>query len=181
MDDSKIVKEALTIISQADWTVAHYGVRFDRRFLHGRCVIHDFPSPPPVSMRDTWQIARTAFAFSSNRLVNLAKVLRLDEQKHQKTVDEWPGWWFHAMAGGREDLDRMGEYCKQDVRATEKVYLRIRPYDWTAPRMHMDRSLCGACGSPKIQYHGLVMTGGNRFRRYQCTNCGGWGKDKKKI
>ena len=181
VDDSKIIQAALELIGKADWTVAHYGVRFDRRFLHGRCVIHDFAPPPPVSMRDTWSIARTAFAFSSNRLVNLAKVLKLDEQKHQKSADEWPGWWFRAMAGSKEDVERMGEYCMQDVRATEKVYQRIRPYDWTAPRMHTDRSTCGACGSDRIIYHGTTPIGGFHYRRFQCFSCGTWGRDKKHV
>ncbi len=181
VDDMPLVKDALKIIGQADWTVAHYGVRFDRRFLHGRCAIHNLPAPPPVSMRDTWQIARSAFAFSSNRLQNLAKVLKLSEQKHMKTADQWPGWWFRAMAGSKQDVEQMGKYCMQDVRTTEKVYLRIRPYDWTAPRMHTDRSTCGACGNAKIIYHGSVPVGGNRFRRFQCTACGGWGRDKKRI
>ena len=113
VDDRRIMMDALTIIGQADWTVAHYGERFDRKFLHGRCVIHDLPAPPPVKMRDTWRIARSAFAFSSNRLQNLAKVMHLQDQKYMKTANEWPGWWFRCESPLRVIAQSVGRCAKE--------------------------------------------------------------------
>jgi len=179
--DYGIIKAALPIMEEADLLVAHFGDRFDRRFFQGRCVINGFLPPPTITkQRDTWRIARTAFAFSSNRLGNLAMMLGLPEQKHQKTRDEWPGWWIRAAAGDRTAIHSMAEYCAQDVRTTEQVYLRLRAYDNPHPNMYPDRESCFACGG-SVNYRGTALTGKYRYRRYQCGDCGKWGRDMKRI
>lgn len=181
VSDLGILKAALPIMEQADLMVAHFGDKFDRRFFNGRCIINDLPPPPTITkQRDTWRIAKTAFAFSSNRLGSLAMTLGLPEQKHQKTRDEWPGWWIRAAAGDHTAIRDMAKYCAQDVRTLEQVYLKIRSYDNPHPNMHPDREVCFACGGP-VQYRGFMMTGKYRYRRYQCQQCGKWGRDSKRV
>lgn len=177
INDKPILEAALKIMEQADLLVAHYGDKFDRRFFQGRCAIHALKPPPPTKQRDTWRIARTAFNFSSNRLGNLAEVLGLSEQKHKKTRDEWPGWWFRAMSGDKTAIHYMGFYCQQDVRALEQIYLRIRSYDNPHPRLVEDRSVCGLCGGP-IQYRGFAFVGVYKYRRFQCIKCGKWDRSR---
>ena len=178
VNDKPLIKAALAIMEQADLLVAHYGERFDRRFLQGRCVIHGFEPPPPTKLRDTWRIARAAFAFSSNRLMNLSETLGLTHKKHQKTSDEWPGWWLRAMAGDASAIHEMARYCKKDVEATEELYLAIRQYDNTHPRLHADRATCRLCGSA-VEYRGYAWVGENKYRRYVCTRlaCRRWGRE----
>jgi len=188
INDRGLIGAALEVMDEADLMVAHYGDKFDRRFLQGRCAIHGFTPPPPTKQRDTWRIARTAFNFSSNRLQNLAMVLGLSEQKHQKTRDEWPGWWFRAMAGDATAIKSMAQYCAQDVRTLEQIYLRIRMYDNPHPRLFIDehRQVCKVCGS-KVQYRGLAFVGENYYHRFQCSNlrgknkCGKWGRETKAV
>lgn len=180
INDKPLLQASLKIMEQADLLVAHYGDKFDRRFLQGRCVMHGLTPPPPTKQRDTWRIARTAFTFSSNRLQALALALGLSEQKYQKTREEWPGWWFGAMAGGEAVIHDMGEYCKQDVRTLEGVYLAIRKYDYPHPRMFSDRSSCKLCGGP-VQYHGSIPVGQYRYRRFQCSECGTWDRETKAL
>ena len=177
INDKPILEAALKIMEKADLLVAHYGDKFDRRFFQGRCAIHGLLPPPPTKQRDTWAIARRAFNFSSNRLGNLAEVLGLGEKKHQKTRDEWPGWWFRAMSGDVTAIHKMSEYCKQDVRTLEQIYLRIRPYDTIHPRVIVDRQLCGTCGGA-IQYRGFSFVGVYKYRRFQCQECGKWDRER---
>jgi len=178
--DKPLLKHALGIMEEADLMVAHYGDKFDRRFFQGRLVINDLQPPPPTKQRDTWRIARTAFAFSSNRLVNLALTLGLVEQKYQKTRDEWPGWWLRAMAGDASGIHEMAGYCAQDVRTLEEIYMRIRPYDYPHPRVHEDRTTCRLCGGPTI-YKGVAMVGDNRYKRLYCKACPKWDRETKRI
>jgi len=179
VQDKGLLIAAVSIMDEAELLVAHYGDKFDRRFLQGRLAIHGLPSPSPVKQRDTWRIARRAFNYSSNRLGNLAMTLGLTEQKHQKTRDEWPGWWFRAMAGDQTAIHEMAEYCAQDVRTLEEIYFRIRQYDYPHPRLVIDRSLCGICGSKDITYHGFAYVGQNRYRQFQCKSCGKWDRERK--
>lgn len=178
INDGGILRAALDIMAKADLIVAHYGDRFDRKFLNGRCVIHDLTPPPLVKQRDTWYIAKTAFNFSCNRLGHLAKRLNLSEKKHEKAAHEWPGWWMRAMAGDTVAIHEMGEYCKQDVQTLEQVYLRLRPYDNAHPRMIEDRSRCGMCGG-EVVYWGHVYLGQKRYQRFICRACKKWGRETK--
>jgi len=179
VDDKPLLKDALKVMAEADMMVAHYGDKFDRRFFQGRCAIQGLPPPPPTIQRDTWRIARGAFAFSSNRLGNLAKALTLKQQKYQKRSHEWPGWWFRAMAGDPSAITQMSKYCAQDVRTTEMVYLAVRPYDnMQHPRLYSDKAACGFCGG-RVRSEGIRVTKSNKYRRYRCVDCGRWGHDNK--
>lgn len=181
INDLGIVKAALKIMQEADLLVGHFASVFDRRFLQGRCAIHGLTPPPPTKMRDTCMIARSAFNFSSNRLENLVNVLQLPHKKyHKESPDEWPGWWFRSMSGDRKAIHDMAKYCKQDVQALESLYLALRPFDQPHPRLYEDRSLCAACGGP-VQYRGQVFVGQHKYRRFQCTDCGRWDRERKAL
>lgn len=180
IDDKPILEDALGIIEEANLLVAHYGDKFDRRFLQGRCAVHNLEPPPPTKQRDTWRIAKTAFNFSSNRLGQLAKTLGLSEQKQEKNRRAWPGWWLRAMSGDIKAIDSMARYCAQDVRTLEQVYLRIRQYDNPHPRLVEDRAVCRLCEG-EIQYRGWAYVGENRYRRYKCFGCGRWDRERKKL
>jgi hypothetical protein len=179
LNDKPLLKDALKIMEEADLLVAHYGDKFDRRFFNGRCTIHGLMPPPPTKQRDTWRIARTHFKFSSNRLGNVAQVLGVAEQKHQKGRDEWPGWWLRVLAGDAKAVEEMAEYCAQDVKTTEQVYLRIRQFDTTHPRLILNRDSCALCGG-QIIYRGHAYVGIYKYPRFQCTSCGKWGRSPKR-
>jgi len=180
VNDKPLLKEVLKIMEQADLMVAHYGDKFDRRFFQGRCVIQGLKPPPPTKQRDTWRIARTAFAFQSNRLGALAQIFNLHERKHQKSSSEWPGWWHRAMAGDETAINAMGKYCAQDVRTLEQVYLRIRQYDNPHPRIVENPNNCRLCGN-SVTYQGTAMIGEYKYRRYRCTTCGKWDRERTAL
>jgi hypothetical protein len=174
INDKGILKAALKIMEEADLLVGHFASVFDRRFLQGRCAIHGLTPPPPTKMRDTCMVARSAFNFSSNRLQNLADVLKLPVKKYHKEVpDEWPGWWFRAMSGDTAAIHAMAKYCKQDVEALEALYIALRPFDQAHIRVHEDREKCRICGG-NVQYRGTCFVGENKYRRTQCQSCGKW-------
>jgi uncharacterized protein YprB with RNaseH-like and TPR domain len=181
LNDKPLLEAALEIMEQADLLVAHYGERFDRRFYQGRCAIHHLTPPPPTKLRDTWQIARRAFGFSSNRLANLVDHLRLPFKKYQKECpDEWPGWWTAALAGDKSAIHAMAKYCREDVQALEGLYMEIRNYDYPHPRLIEDRTRCRLCGG-EVQYRGICFVGEHKYRRLQCCSCGKWDRERKAL
>jgi len=181
LNDKPLIQAALKLMAEADILVAHYGDRFDKLFFAGRCAIHGLQPPPAAKSRDTWYIAYKNFNYSSNRLQNLADVFGCGEKKYRKSVpDEWPGWWLKALAGNRKAIHEMAKYCKQDVETLEQVYLRLRPFDTAHPRVIEDRSKCPVCGGD-VEYRGFTFAAENKYRRFQCTDCGKWGKESKKV
>lgn len=181
INDKPLLKAALKIMEEADILVGHFASVFDRRFIQGRCAIHGLTPPPPTKMRDTCFLARSAFNFSSNRLENLANMLKLPVKKYRKEVpDEWPMWWFRAMSGDKNAIHAMARYCRQDIETLEQLYLVLRSYDQPHPRLVEDRSLCGVCGG-EVQYRGTAFVGQHRYRRFQCVSCGRWDRERKAL
>ncbi len=161
--------------------MGHYASVFDRRFIQGRLAINGLPPIPPTKMRDTCMIARSAFNFSSNRLKHLSEILKLSERKQEKQGGtDWPGWWFGVMQGRMEPLKKMAVYCKQDVLATEALYNRIKPFDNAHPRIVTDRTKCGVCGG-EVEYRGFAWVGPQRYRRFVCTKCRRWDRQRTKV
>lgn len=180
IDDKPLIEDALKIMAEADILVAHFGDKFDRKFFQGRCAIHNLTPPPPTIQRDTCMLSWKYFKFRSNRLAALAKHFNLKQRKYQKKSNEWPGWWLRAMAGSKRAIKAMSEYCKQDVRTTELVYLRIRPYDTAHPRLFSPTQRCKKCNG-KMEYSGYRVTLNNRYHRIRCMQCGSYDKDNKSI
>lgn len=178
-DDKKLLTAALAVMEEADMLVAHYGDYFDRKFLQGRCAINGLNPPPTTKQRDTCLIARRAFKFSSNRLDSLARTLGCRNQKQHKG-NGWPNWWLRVLAGDRHALRQMARYCRQDVRTTEDVYMKVRVYDHPHPRLYPDRNTCGVCGG-EIQYRGIRPAGKLAYRRFVCKSCGRWDRETKAV
>lgn len=176
-NDKPLLQQLSKKIEKADLIVAHFGSVFDRRFIQGRLLINDLPPIPPTKMRDTCLIARSVANYSSNRLHNLGITLGLRNKKIDKGTG-WPSWWFRAMQGDMKAVKEMAAYCKGDVLALEELYYRLLPFDNPHPRMVMDRTKCGKCGG-EVQYRGFAFVGINRYRRYVCTACHSWGRDRK--
>lgn len=180
ISDKRLLRAALRIMEKAGILVAHYGEKFDRRFFQGRCAINELSPPPPTKLRDTCLIARRAFNFSSNRLGALADTLGLSEQKQVKTRDEWPLWWHRVLAGDSKALANMASYCAQDVKTLEQVYLKLRVYDNPHPRLVQQRSNCRLCNG-SVQYRGFAYVGEYVYRRFRCSGCGRWDRDRHRM
>jgi hypothetical protein len=66
--------------------------------------------------------------------------------------------------------------------ATEKVYLKLRPYIVGHPNVgnydDNEERVCPKCGSHKVQQRGFSVTQAGKYARYQCTSCGGWSRSR---
>lgn len=178
-DDRKLLKEACAIFTEADLIVAHYGSVFDRRFIQGRLLINNLPPIPQTKMRDTCFMARSIANFSRNRLGYLCKILNLG---HEKLDNGWPGAWFKVLSGDMNALRKMAIYCKGDVLALEDLYNRLKAFDNPHPRLILDRSKCGLCGSD-VEYRGIAFVGSLRYRRFVCKNpdCRRWDRERTAL
>lgn len=185
LDDSKICADALEILQEADHLVAHYGDKFDRKFLETRLLINKLPAMPSKTMlrqSDTCQIAKTYLKFDSNRLDVLAKTLGLD----QKAKKDWPGWWMGAAFGDIKSVKEMEPYCKQDVGTLGQVYNELERYDIKAMNPNIeylgnrDEYIC-TCGSKKLVSRGFKYTSTGKYRRFICKECGRGLSESKAI
>lgn len=175
INDREIVEAVRDMIDEADAIIHHYGDRFDLRFLNTRCIMHGIVPPHPPSTIDTWKVARSGLAMTSNRLGSLADSFAdPDAQKSQLSKTQWK----LANMGHRPTLDAMLDYCIQDVIATEAIYLRLRPIIRNHPYIGAPagpderRQQCPACGSLETHGHDTRRTKCFEVYRRRCTNCG---------
>jgi uncharacterized protein YprB with RNaseH-like and TPR domain len=172
LNDAWIAEGLRDMVNEADALIYHYGDRFDLPFLNTRLLDWGLEPCSQVRSIDTWKVARSALALTSNRLGNLAAFLNdPDAQKGGLTKKQWK----LAAHGDKATLDAMLEYNIGDVVATEQVYLRLRPLMKNHPFVAVpDGSghTCPACGSNNSVSQGSYYTKRMHVRRRRCKECG---------
>jgi DNA polymerase III epsilon subunit-like protein len=184
--DYMICKVLHSLLDEADFVVAHNLKKFDLPKINTRMIYHSFDPYSPVKMVDTLEIAKKKFGFSSNKLEYLAKFLGVTPKlSHSKFVGH--ELWNQCLKGNDEAWDEMREYNIGDVVTLEGVYKALSPW---AGHLHPSvapydeqstRDVCPKCGSHHIQYRGYATTNQNKYARFQCNSCGGWGRSTKRV
>ncbi len=173
-NDKELVKELWELLNEAEIVIAHNGDQFDIKKLNMRFVAHKLPPPSPYKTIDTLKIARRYFNFSSNKLDELARQLKLG----RKVIHTGKDLWFKCMSGDLKAWKLMKKYNKWDVILLEKLYLRLRPFMTMHPH-YVGHKVCHVCGSPRVIKRGFDRLVGSRKQRYQCQSCGAWWREKE--
>lgn len=172
-----MVKALRDVVMEADELVYHNGKKFDYKKLNTRVLMHGLPPMDKPRETDTLTQCRKHFAFTSNRLDYIAKVL-LGEGKMTTT----PGLWLRALDGDREAIDEMYEYCGIDVLRLEQVFQKIRSHidvGFNANMLDNSRIVCHNCGSSNTIKEGWRTTKTAKYQKYRCKDCLSWSYDGK--
>lgn len=185
-DDKLIVEKMCHLLDQADMIIAHNGERFDMKQIRARAVVNGIKPPSPVKVIDTLLIAKREFAFPSNSLEYLTTIMGCKTKKggHKK----FPGFelWLECLRGNEEAWSEMREYNIIDVLALEELYIKLRPYDTKHPNLavyaeNKEEPVCPKCGGTHVQWRGYAYTSVGKYHRYQCNDCGGWGRGRYSL
>jgi len=169
-DDKRITKSLWKLLDEADIVVAHNGDSFDIKKANARFLYHDLGLPSPYRSVDTLKIARKNFRITSNKLDYLCKFLGLETKINTGGSE----LWIKCMNGDEEALEQMDVYCQNDVKILESLYLKLRPYDKSHPKigLYMDNSsLCHNCGSKNVKEKGFYTTLAHKYKYKRC-ECG---------
>ena len=167
---------------QADIVVGHNVERFDSRHLRGGWLEMGWTPPSPWKTVDTLKVARAELAFESNTLDALCKRLGVKAK-----TDKYDADIAHAALEGNEKAQRkLRAYNIGDIRATEAVYDRLRPYIKNHPHLGQftgDSWSCANCGWTDLSNHrdGDATTYVQRYRRYSCPKCGAWMRGNTRL
>jgi len=180
-NDKELLLKLQKLLDEADIVIAHNGIKFDCKKINTRFIMNDIKPPSPYKILDTLKATRASFSFTSNRLDDLGKFLKVGKKIDTGGFDLWK----RCLNGDKKSWDKMVKYCKQDVILLEKVYKKIRPFIKHHPNsgVYLDhiRPVCPKCGKDKIWYRGFAYTAAGKFRRFQCIKCGGWGREKHNL
>lgn len=180
-DDTRIVKALVNLFDDADIVVAHNGDRFDFPQVMSRALVHGIRPPSPYKIVDTLKVAKKEFAFPSNSLEYLAKVLGCTEKESHKN---FPGFelWLECLRGNEAAWQEMKLYNIQDVETLEEIYLKMLPWMRQHPNVGVftenEEPQCPKCGGTYLQWRGYSYTNVGKYHRFQCQSCGGWGRTR---
>lgn len=179
-NDRAILETIWKLLDEADYVIGHNGQKFDVPVLNARFIQHGMTPPSPYIVIDTLLMARRRFRFSSNKLDDLGRALKVGRKTDTGGFKLWTDIVMH---GDMKAFKHMLAYNKQDVRLLESVYNILKAWDTQHPNTNLlegdDKLQCNACGSAKLQRRGLARTGANVYQRFQCQDCGAWSRTTK--
>jgi len=170
-DDKRIISDLWDLLNEADIVIAHNGDKFDVKKINGRFVKYGLNLPMPYKTIDTFKAARKRMSLPSLSLNYIAGYLGL-QQKNDTDFQ----LWVDSMEGDPKALKRMQEYCDQDIRVLEDVYLKLRPFVQPHPNLGMyiksDSKTCPSCASTNLKKEGQYATTVNLYDAFRCQDCG---------
>lgn len=120
-DDKTLLQLFIDVLNQSDLIVAHNGDKFDLPWIKTRALYHGIEMRPKYKSIDTLKIARYKHRFPSNRLDDLGDYLGVG----RKIQTDRQLWVDVVCNGDLNALDKMVEYCDQDVLLLEDVYDKL--------------------------------------------------------
>ncbi len=181
-EQQQMLEKAWRLFDQADFVIAHNGIKFDIPMFNAQFIRHGFGKPSPYKPIDTLRIARRNFKFPSNSLDNLGEYLNLGRKVKHSGFALWRGCMLGETASFRE----MIEYNVGDITLLESVYMALRAWDSQHPNVSFhyedDGQLrCGVCGDTDLQDTGKkAYTAASEFSLYKCGGCGAWHRSRKR-
>jgi hypothetical protein len=173
--DKAIVLDLWKLFDEADIIVAHNGDQFDVKVVVGRFILHNMRPPSPFKTIDTKKLTKEVARYNSNALDDLRGQL-FETHKIKTDFDLWEG----CINGDPKCWANMVKYNKVDVLLLEKLYYRLAPFAKTHPNLTFwTRGECPKCGGHNVQYRGVARCITRQYQRFQCNDCGSWGRVAK--
>jgi len=172
-DDTKLIKDFIQVIKDADEIVAHNGDKFDIKELRTRAILTGNLMFPIYRTLDTLKKSRQYFRFPSNKLDYLGKVLNVGRKLDHEGMKLWIDICEHK---NKASLKKMIEYCVQDVAGLEDVYIAMSPYIYHNTNMAVlkggEKWHCPECASENVQLSHTDATAMGYIKRHmKCNSC----------
>lgn len=181
-DDRRLMQGLHDLLSTVDIIIAQNGKAFDLKKINARFIELGMLPVAPIKVIDTMLIAKDVAKFTSNRLAWLSEHLTDTPKDEHK---EFPGMelWSECLKGNPRAWKVMKKYNCIDVPATEKLYLKLRPYMVGHPNVaayyNDDNTRCPRCGSTDLKVMAKpALTQVSEYTRYQCSSCGGFARSR---
>ena len=167
--DKEMVREFLKVYNSADMVIGINSDRFDSKWLAARAIKHRLPLNIHVKSFDVQKKLRSLARLPGysmkfvNKYFNLERKLSHEGMHMRDMVEKG------TDAEQREYIDKMIEYNKGDIMATEDQFLTFRPY-MKAP-IHLGvfrgngKSSCPHCGGDNIELFKTTVTAAGTIQR----------------
>jgi len=172
LNDKPLVEEIHEFFDNHDIVVAHFGQYFDLPYVRSKMLEHNMRPIREPYFIDTWKIAKRRMKLSSNSLDALIDFLDIPHKKTHFSVK----LWRRAEHGDKVGAKYIHDHCLIDVKALEKVVIRLYDLMWDIPVGFNVEDSSDGCQSKGC--NGKLIGKGNRrtktheYKRYVCGKCG---------
>lgn len=176
-NDERVVRSLWSLLDEADIVIAHNAKKFDNKVANARFLKYGIQPPSFYETIDTLVHSRKAFKHDSNRLDDICKFLGFDGK-----METPQGLWREAVEGDEAAIALMDEYCQQDVRILEDVYVALRAWIKPHPNIGLledtQGTTCPHCGSNNLVPDGDYRTYVNVYDNFRCNDCHGTSRSR---
>lgn len=179
--DKLLAIELHKVMSEADILLGQNSDAFDIKMANYFFIKNGLEPIAPTKSIDTKKIAKRYFRFANNKLDNLGEELGVGGKTKITYKDLWVDAFLH---GDKKSWKLMNIYCRNDVRVTTEIYLKMRGFMHSHPslsRISGEWDSCPRCGSYSFRIKSYRTTNTARYHQYQCNDCQGYFTDRKAI
>ena len=175
----KMIKKAWDLFNEADAVIGYNSKNFDCKILNKEFILSGFPPPAPYKHIDLLHTMKNKFKFMSNKLDHVSQELGIGKKTSHQGFELWQA----CMNNDSKAWKLMKKYNINDVKLTEEVYEKLKGWINIHPNHNLEtkEACCPNCGSYHLQKRGVILSLTNKYRRFQCQDCGKWSKGKKPI
>lgn len=166
-----MVQAAWDLLNEADLVVGYNSARYDVKRLANDFLKAGLNPPMPYRQVDLYKVNKKQFDLPSRKLDYIAQQTLGDK----KTPHTGFQLWMDVLNGDEAAQELMEEYNVQDVRLTENLFDRLRP--WLAGVPHIGaiggiHASCPSCGSTNLRREGNAHANVAVYKAYRCVDCG---------
>jgi DNA polymerase elongation subunit (family B) len=173
--ETALLNELWLLLDDADVVIAHNAKGFDIKVINSRFLANNFKPPSPYQVIDTLREIKRIATFPSHKLDYLSRQFGVGSKLKHEGFEMWKG----CMRGEKKWWEKMRKYNRHDIILLKKLYQKIAPWI-TTPNANTfsDDGVCPNinCGSKNIHHRGVARTKTRLYQRYQCKDCGAWGR-----
>lgn len=172
----EMLRQTAKLMEESDAIIGVNHNKFDIPWLNGEFASENIPNPPKPTLIDLQQYWRRHMRFFSNRLAYVGpKLVGSKKEEHEGFM-----LWRKVMEGDKDAQKRMESYCMQDVRLTEELYFKLRPFLPNHPYLgDTKRDNCPNCGSDHVHISKNRRTKAFLIQQLHCQACGSYFDGKK--
>lgn len=177
LSDKQLLEKFLKVYNSADMVIGQNNDRFDNRWVNARAMKYGLDVNTFVRSFDIMRETKRLFRLPSYSMKYITNYLGIQTKLEHEGIKMWEKIQTGTPEEQKEYLQKMVEYNRQDIVATEDMYLTLRKY--MGHKTHFgvlngkERFTCPNCGSKNVSLDRTTVTPAGTVQRImKCTDDG---------
>lgn len=174
LSDEQLLEKFLKVYNSADMVIGQNNDRFDNRWVNARAMKYGLDVNTFVRSFDIMRETKRLFRLPSYSMKYITNYLGIQTKLEHEGIKMWEKIQTGTPEEQKEYLQKMVEYNRQDIVATEDMYLTLRKY--MGHKTHFgvlngqERFTCPNCGGKNVSLDKTTVTPAGTVQRVMKCN-----------